>query len=313
MNPIFHVGPKEKCVRSLMSLDVVQRFAPWLAARICNPTSSLSREFTINFHGYHYRGEIKNHLDWCAYFLKYFAVPEARFVESVANFVKRQKRQRFVCLEIGANVGLRTLMMARVADDVTALEPVPGAFDRLVEKIRNNRLHHVKYFETMMDESASDLELEVMNPSNFVAMKKQTSLTKGAFGSLVVPAVKGDDFLGEQQIDLPNFIRIDARSDPMGVLSGLAETLRLAQPVVLIECPMIRWGQAIDEDNLRSVLYDDVEIATLNESFLDGTFSIDSFEPTARKLICFPSALRRMAQQEASKVIGLGMGFAGGA
>ncbi len=312
IKPILHVGPKEKCVRSLMSLDVVQRFAPGLAARVCNPGSSFSREFIIDFHGYHYRGEIKNHLDWCAYFLKYFAVAEARFVESVANFVKRQQ-QRFDCLEIGANVGLRTLMMARVADDVIALEPVPGAFERLDEKIRSNRLHHVRYFETMMDESAGDLEFEVVSPSNFVAVRKQSSLTKGAFGSFVVPAVKGDDFLNQQQMDSPNFIRIDARSDALRVLRGLVETLHQAQPVVLIECPLIRWGEAIDEDSLRSVLYDDVEIATLNDSVLDGTFSIGPFEPMARKLVCFPSALRRMAEQEACKRLGLGLSAAGGA
>ena len=311
VNSLFHVGSKEKCVRSLMSFDVVRRFAPGLAARVCGPDSSVSREFTIDFHGYQYRGETKNHLDWCAYFLKYFAVPEARFVESLANFVKRQ--QRFVCLEIGANVGLRTLMMARVADDVIALEPVPGAFARLEEKITSNRLNHVKCFETMMDEGTGDLTLEVVSPSNFVAIRKETSLTKGAFGRLIVPAVKGDDFLSHQQTDPPNFIRIDARSDALKVLTGLAGTVHQARPVVLIEYPLISWGQAIDEDSLRSVLYDDVEIATLRDFALDGTFSIDPFEPSARKLICFPSALRRMARQEGAKHIGLGMSAVSGA
>ena len=304
VNSYLHVGPKEKCVRSLMGLDMVRRFAPGLAARVCNPSSSMSREFTIDFHGYRYRGEIKNNLDWCAYFVKHFAVAEARFVESVANFVKR--RRRFVCLEIGANVGLRTLMMARVADDVIALEPVPGAFSRLTEKVAENNLNHVKCFETTMIEHAGDLELEVASAINFIAIRKETSLAKGAFGNLMVPAVKGDDFLTQQQIDPPSFIRIDARSDSLNVLRGLAETLRETQPVILIECPLVRWGQAIDTDSLRSVLYDDVEIVAMQDFVMDGTFSIGPLEHTAQKLICFPSSLRRLAQQEVATHVGLG-------
>lgn len=309
---LFQVGFKEECVRWLMNLDVVQRFAPGLAARVCNPNSSISREFTIDFHGYQYRGETRNHLDWCAYFLKYFAVPEAKLVESLAAYVKRQ--QRFVCLDIGANVGLRTLMMARVADDVIALEPVPGAFARLEEKVKNNRLNNVKYFETMMDENTDDLALEVVSPSNFVAIRKENSLTKGAFGRLIVPAVNGDDFLSQQQMDLPNFIRIDARSDALRVLKGLTATIRKTQPIILIEYPFVSWGQAIDKDSLRSVLYDDVEIATLRDFAMGDNFSIDPFEPSARKVICFPSALRQMAQHEmAKRHIGLGMTAVSGA
>ena len=306
----FQVGPKEKCVRSLMGLDLVQRFVPGLAARVCNPGSSLAREFTIDFHGYHYRGEIKNHLDWCAYFLKNFAVAEAVFIESVANFVKRRD-QPFIGLEIGANVGLRTLTIARVADALAALEPVPRAFERVKEKIESNRLDHVKLFQTTMDESAGELELEVTSPINFAVIRKDDSLTKSPFGGIVVTAVKGDDFLRQHQMMLPNFIRIDARSEPLSALKGLSETLKQVRPVILIECPLIRWKRAIDEGRLRSVLYDEVEIATFNDSIYDGTFSIDPFDPTARKLVCFPSALRRMAEQEACKHIGLGMNPAG--
>lgn len=288
----------------MMGLDVIRRFAPGLAARVCNPSSSIAREFTIDFHGYQYRGETKNHLDWCAYFVKHFAVAEARFVESVANFVK--PRQRFVCLDIGANVGLRTLMMARVADDVVALEPVPGAFERLKEKVTENNLNHVKCFETTMIETTGDLQLEVVSPINFVAIRKETSLTKGAFGSLVVPAVKGDDFLVQQHMDPPSFMRIDARSDVLSALRGFAETFRETQPVILIECPLIRWGQAIDADSLRSVLYDDVEIVTMSDFVMDGSFSIGPLEHTAKKIICFPSSLRRIAKQEASRHFDLG-------
>lgn len=56
-----------------------------------------------------------------------------------------------------------------------------------------------------------------------------------------------------------------------------------------------------DEDSLRAVIFDDVDIGTFNESALDGTFLVNPFQLISRKLICFPSALRRLAVQEACK------------
>lgn len=306
MEAMFQVGYKEKCVRSLMSLHTVQRLAPWLAARLCNPNSSLLREFTIDFHGYYYRGLIKNHLDWCAYFLESFAVAEAAFVEAVANYARRQG-QRLVCLDIGANVGLRTLMMAKVADDVLAFEAIPGAFERLQEKVTSNQLKHVRCFAAVIDERAGELELEVLSPTNFKAVRKQYPFADSAFGSLTVPAIHGDDFLRRQEVDLPNFIRMDSRSDVTSTLRGLSETLRQSRPIVLLERPSINSGEAIDEGSLRSLLYDDVDIVAFDENLPDGSFSIVPLRPTSRKLVCFPSALGRSGQSDREKVIDLGL------
>ncbi|MGI9449872.1 MAG: FkbM family methyltransferase [Geminicoccaceae bacterium] len=299
-------------MRSLMGLDMVQRLAPSLAARVCNPLSSLTRGFTIDFYGYCYRGETKNHLDWCAYFLKNFAAAEAVLVESIASFV-RQSGQPFVCLELGANVGLRTLVMARTADQLITLEPVQGAFERVDEKIRMNRLHHVKLFQMQMDEYAGSLELEVLSPVNFAVIRKDDAPITGAYGSVVVTAVKGDDFLRQNSMPLPHFIRIDGRTDCTRALRGLVETLQQMRPVLLIECPSPRSEQTIDETTLRSVLYEDVEIAAFNDSAFDGTFSIDEVDPTSRKLICFPSSLGQMSEQEACKPLDLGTHPGGGA
>lgn len=308
---MFQVGPKEKCVRSLMTMESVRRFTPNLATHLCNPDRSLSREFIIDFYGLRYRGHTKNHVDWRVYFLEHYAVAEAVLVESVGNYVRRQEKP-FVCMDIGANVGHRMLLMAKFADQVIATEAIPGAFEWAEEKITWNDLGHVKLFPVALENMTGDLPLEVVSALNFLAIKRRDSLTRGVFGTEVVTAVRGDGLLAEHRLPLPDFIRVGGRCDAIEALKGLSDTLQKAEPVVLVEAPLIADGQTIDSESLKSVLYQDVVLVAFNESALDGSFSLDPFEPDARKVLCFPAALQRISQQEACKRLSLGMTVTGG-
>lgn len=307
---MFQVGPKEKCVRSLMAMDSVRRLAPNLATRLCHPDTSLSREFIIDFHGLRYRGDTKNHIDWRVYFLENYAVGEASFVESVGNYVRRRQKP-FVCLDIGANVGHRTLMMAKFADHVIATEPIPGAFERAKEKIVWNELDNVQLFQVALENMTGDLELEMVSSLNFLAIKRHDSLTRGAFGTEIVEAVRGDDLLAQHRLASPDFIRVGGRCDAIEALKGLEGTLEEATPVVLVEAPLIDDGQAIDDENLKKVLYPDVHLLSFDDSALDGSFSLDPFRPGSRKVVGFPKSLNRVAQQEANKRLSLRMNVTG--
>ena len=254
-----------------MCLETVQRYAPSLAELLCHPESSLTRHFSIDYHGFVYRGVTRNRIDWCVYYLKNFALAEAFFIESVARFAKRAGKP-FVCLDVGANVGHRTLLMAKVADRVIATEPMEGAFQTIEEKIRLNRLTNVEVFEIALCGHNGELELEILSPADFLAVRKNDPLTKGAFGTDTVSAARGDDFIAKQGHPLPGFIRLSAGRDTLKALDGLQATLREANPIVLIECPSIGWGQVIDVEMLKKALYDDVVIKTFDESALEGRF-----------------------------------------
>ena len=298
--PRFKVGFKERCIRSLLRLDAMQRIAPSVASKLYNPVSSIAREFTVDFHGFAYRGHTNNRIDWCVYFLKNFASAEATLVRSVRNYYKRRDHP-FVCLDIGANVGHCTLAMAGLADTVIAVEAMPGAFRRLEEKVDANNLNHVRLFQVALDDRPGVIELEVQSPSNFLASRKTSALTCGTFGVQAVKAVRGDDLLREQSLPSPQFIKIDPRSDTVKALSGLSATLAESRPIVLITCPPLTPGEAIDAEGLRSVLYDDVEFFTFNEPIGSGRFSLDSFDPDASKIVCIPAEIVRISDMEACK------------
>ena len=296
--PRFEVGLTERCIRSLLRLDSMQRLAPRLASSLYNPL--MAREFTIDFQGFAYRGHTNNRIDWCVYVLKNFASAEAALVRSVRNYYKRQD-QPFVCMDIGANVGHGTLVMARLAETVIAIEAMPGAFRRLQEKVEANGLHHVRLFDVALNDQAGDVELEVLSPINFHACRKTSALTCGTFGVQVVKGVRGDDLLPEQKLPYPQFIKIGAASDTVRALSGLRETLSKARPIMLITCPRLRPGESIDVDGLRSVLYEDVEVFTFEESIDKRRFSFESIKPDARKIVCIPGEIVRVAELEGCK------------
>ena len=311
MRSHLKVGAIQKCVRSLMDLQPIQRFVPGLAAWLCHPEKMTTREFTIEYNGFNYRGVTRNRNDWCVYFLKNAALAEGRLLESTRRYVNRTQAS-FVCYDIGANVGHKTLLMAKVATRVIATEPVKGAFDRLREKLDTNGLSTVDAFQVAVDEHDGDVEFELLSPSDFLIMRKTDSFSKGAFGTEIVRVVNGDDFIVAQRLPMPHFIRVNAGRDTLNVLAGLQKTIRKTRPILLIECPPVMWGHEIDVEALKSMLYDDAEVRTFAECALTGTFSFEAFSPQARKLICFPEALTREAEMEACKLRGLGLQVAGG-
>ena len=298
--PYFKVGLVQKCLRSLTGYAPFRQHAAQLAAKLYDPEATVSREFTIDYHGLQYRGETRNRIDWCVFFLKNFAEAESKFVKGVHNFVRR-KQETFVCYDIGAHVGQRTLPMATIATRVIATEPAKGAAGRLREKLHANKLSHVSLFNVAFSDQDGNVEVDVLSPADFVLARKDNPLLQGGFGSDFIQVVRGDRFIAKHQLPAPDFMRISSTSDLLGMLKGLHETLRAARPILLIGRPASASDKAINVEALKAALYEDVQISTFSECLLSGAFALEPFNPRARKLVCYPKDLERMAELEACK------------
>ena len=284
----------------MMGFKPLKRLAPHLANLLCGPESSIAREFVIDYYGYLYRGQTNNRIDWCVYFLKNYASAEGRLVKDVGSYLKRTKKP-LVCMDIGANVGHRSLVMARIADEVIAVEPMPGACKRLREKIHDNQIRNVRIFQMALDERSNDIELEILSPNNFLAVRRSDVLGRSAYGSKTVAGCRGDDLIEKNRLSQPNFIRIDVGNDTAHVLKGLAQTLRQARPIVLIVCPSGHSARMIDAGSLHALLYDEVELRTFAESVDSGSYTLETIDPQAKKLLCIPSEIVRVAEMEGCK------------
>ena len=291
----FRVGLKEKFIRSLAHVPIIQQRNISIASLLCNPSRAPRKDFCIEFYGYHYKGSINNLTDWCVYFADKFINAEMALVQQVGSLIKRQG-QSFVCYDIGAGLGHMTLGMASCADKVIAVEPFPQALSQLNGKMKENDIKHVKSFPVGLGERRETTKFDVVSVINLIVKRSQFSDRLAPLGTFEAPIVRGDAFIEQNRLELPNFIRINAGDDPLSVIEGLSETIRKASPTIFIEMPLNPSSGYIDETALRAALYDDAGLFTFRRANDDTLFSFDSFQGEARRIVCIPPESMRIAE-----------------
>ncbi|WP_170216977.1 FkbM family methyltransferase [Polynucleobacter duraquae] len=138
-----------------------------------------------------------------------------------------------VAVDIGANIGSFTLMLAEVASKVHSVEPHPDFRKRLDRNIRLNNLKNVEVHPLAIS-SAEGARILYSPPQHM--MNKSASLTDSNPAleeKIEVQAITLEKFLaGFNRLD---FLKIDADgSDADIILSGLIELSRL-RPVIYFE------------------------------------------------------------------------------
>jgi FkbM family methyltransferase len=154
------------------------------------------------------------------------------------RFVARVVNRGAVAVDVGANIGLFTLTLARFVGPggrVHAVEPEPANARALARAIqaagyRQVRLHRVA--------AADRAGRTVLHLSGCNRGDHRTILKAGTRDTIEVPAVRLDDLLiDEPQVD---FIKIDVQGAEVAVIQGLEGTLR-DHPEVRLLCELCPW------------------------------------------------------------------------
>lgn len=299
----LRVGIKERLVRKLSRTPLVRRQHIDIASLLCNPLRSMRKEFVTEFYGFRYAGCINNITDWYVYFFENFIESEMMLVRNIGSFVKRQGKP-FVCYDIGANSGFMTLGMASCADKVVAVEPFPRAFSELIQRIKANKIRHVKAFQVGLSQDEEMITFDVISMINLIAKQTRFDSRLAPLGKFNAKTVKGDSFIQNNRLDPPSFIRINAGSDCLSVLLGLSETLRQYSPAILIDLPANTSFNSVGEEALRAVLYDDASLSSFQRTHDDKSFELGCLSNYSRRIVCCPPDMMRMAQQELNKLQG---------
>jgi FkbM family methyltransferase len=136
-----------------------------------------------------------------------------------------------VCLDVGANVDLHTIRMARLGAHVHAFEPVPDLRNPLEQYLALNALENVTVHDTAVAADNGEVELFVGDTTRRNRGMASLYETSVAGGATVVRAVRIDD-LGFPRVDL---MKIDVQGAETDVLKGAVATLERDRPVVLFE------------------------------------------------------------------------------
>jgi FkbM family methyltransferase len=138
-----------------------------------------------------------------------------------------------VCLDIGANAGLYSLLFSRKAGVVYAFEPLPMYIHRICRMIRTNRIENVVI-----------VPCAVSGRTSVTGFEEGTTHATGRIsrnGKQPVITTSCDEFC--QQFGVrPDMIKIDVEGAEYDVLLGAERTLTLHRPVILL---------SVHSDNLR--------------------------------------------------------------
>ena len=286
-------------IRAFAHLPIVKRRAPDIASWFTNPEGARRKGFEIPFRGLSYRGEIQNRIDWCVYFIPDFLAPEIDLVEGAAAMMRR-RHERFVCYDIGANIGHVTLAMATIADEVVTFEPSPYAMVRLRQQVAANRMRHVRCLNIGLGEVSGSVKFDIFSNTQFQAKKASGPPGEQTYGQFDAVIKRGDEIVEQQKLPPPSFIRINAASDVLAVLNGLKRTLATSSPIMLIE--MSRGCRnAPRERSLRAALYPDAELFTLSSRLGSMKFAYGPYEPAAHRVLCLPAWVKRVADQDLAR------------
>ena len=183
------------------------------------------------------------------YGLLFFGYHEPEIVRLIKSVVKPGA----VCLDIGANVGAHTLVMAFAAGPrgrVIAVEPHPELSARLMENLALNNLKHVTLVRAAVSEEDGLAAFYTYDNGAFNRGMSSLKPSEQSQRPIQVRTISGRTLQEESNLTACDLIKIDVEGYEMVVLRELADLIGRTRPYLIFEYRRPHWercGQAIEE------------------------------------------------------------------
>jgi FkbM family methyltransferase len=166
--------------------------------------------------------------------------PGAATPSPETEFWRAQDLTGQVVWDVGAFEGLLTMHFARTAAQVIAWEPNPGSRIRLTENLELNRLTNVRIRPLGVGRQPGvlDLVLDPLMPGgasadSIIASQIRSSLAGAPTTRIEIVTLDADRV--QQQLPLPQVIKLDVEGMELQVLQGAIQTLQQARPALYLE------------------------------------------------------------------------------
>lgn len=231
-----------------MLAGITRRFRPpgteRLVRWVCNPDKSnpahircLARcEGNFLLHV-----DTSSFLEWSIFFF-------GRYEPEVLHQIKKHLPTGGVALDVGANVGLLTMVMAQAAGErgrVIAVEPYPGVFRRLSQNLRLNGLERVALYPCALGEKPGRaiLHCPAKNAANqgcaTFASRTQAPLSE----DLEVEVKTLDQVVQREGLARLDLLKIDTEGWDFFVLKGGEKSIGTFRPAILFEYMKPGWTE----------------------------------------------------------------------
>lgn len=154
--------------------------------------------------------------------------------------------EKDIVLEIGANIGVLTVPLARRVKRVIAFEPQPESHALLVKNLQINEIDNVEVYKYAIGAADDVVSMPtLLELDEFDGVIGDYGGPEVGFGSLQVEQRKLDSFF-----DLPkiSFIKMDCEGSELSVLIGGEKLINRDRPILYPEdnrpeqeAPMLKW------------------------------------------------------------------------
>jgi FkbM family methyltransferase len=149
-----------------------------------------------------------------------------------------------VVVDVGANVGLYTLLVSLLARDVVvhAFEPMPHPFERLVANCRFNDLKGVRCQNVALSDSSGGRRRMYAADGSVAARALQGTFDEDVSrrapparrnSAIDVPEMRFDDYAASERIPRVHLMKIDVEGSEQRVLAGMAGASAIVERIVL--------------------------------------------------------------------------------
>lgn len=152
-------------------------------------------------------------------------------LDGLAALVAAQVSRASTVVDVGANIGLSTILLARSAQRVIAFEPSPANVGYLRRNLASNGIANVEVVAAAMSDRPGTLRFHVAQFGAGSHVVAPGHVLGNAVATIEVPAVTLDDAL-----TVPvSFIKIDAEGHEPDVLAGARAVLARDRPLIYTE------------------------------------------------------------------------------
>jgi FkbM family methyltransferase len=172
------------------------------------------------------------------YFDHFHAV--GAYSDDVTEFLRATIKPGWQCMDVGANIGLTSIFMARCSEnvDVIAFEPSPAVLKFLNQNVDTNGRGQIRIAPVGLGEK-SDLvqfiELPNFSAGSHISNNKGTHPDAANQQSIYVPITTLDEYCKAEKISRLDLLKIDAEGYELNILRGAKKCLRGLKPLVVLE------------------------------------------------------------------------------
>jgi FkbM family methyltransferase len=174
------------------------------------------------------------------YHLLFRGCHEPPIVDLIRRFVKPGD----VCLDVGANVGSLTLVMAQAAGAtgrVVAVEPHPDVCARLRANVALNGLAQVTVVQAAVSDADGTTDFFGFDEESFRQGISSLLPDSEACRRMTVRTLRGATLLAEAGIARCDFLKIDVEGVESVVLNQFSDLIERCRPVVICEYRKAHW------------------------------------------------------------------------